>query len=87
VIPVETPSWRVALDLLDWQTLIAGVLALLAAWFTIRATKRSADREIEASQAQTAIAQKQIDTTVRLEQERVASCPPSAPLRQWAVFA
>jgi hypothetical protein len=73
VIPVETPSWRVALDLLDWQTLIAGVLALLAAWFTIRATKRSADREIEASQAQTAIAQKQIDTTVRLEQERVAS--------------
>ena len=68
MIPVETPWWRVALDLLDhWQTLIAGVLALLAAWFTIRATKRSADREIAASQAQTAVAQKQIDTTVQLE--------------------
>ena len=33
----------------------------------------SADREIEASQAQTAVAQKQIETTIRLEQERDAS--------------
>ena len=59
-------------DALDhWQTIIAGVLALVAAWLTIRETKRSADREIEASKAQTAVAQKQIDTTVHLEQERV----------------
>jgi hypothetical protein len=62
------------LDLLDrWQTLIAGALAVLAAWRTIRATVESANREVEASQAQTAVAQKQIETTVRLEQERVAS--------------
>ena len=57
----------------DWQTLIAGVLAVLAAWRTIRATVESANREVAASQAQTAVAQKQIETTVRLEQERVAS--------------
>jgi hypothetical protein len=59
------------LDLVDhWQTLIAGVLAVLAAWRTIRATTKSADREVAASQAQTAVAQKQIETTVRLERER-----------------
>ena len=50
-----------------------GSAALLAAWLTIRATKRSADREIEASQAQTAVAQKQIDTTLRLEKMREAN--------------
>ncbi len=61
----------IAIDLLDhWQTLIAGLLALVAAWLTIRATRPSADREIEASQAQTAVAQKQIETTVRLERMR-----------------
>jgi hypothetical protein len=58
---------KIAIDLLDhWQTLIAGVLALVAAWLTIRATKRAADEEIKASQAQTA-------TTVRLERERISS--------------
>ena len=46
---------------------------MLAAWRTIRATVESANREVAASQAQTAVAQKQIETTVRLEQERVAS--------------
>jgi hypothetical protein len=62
------------LDLVDhWQTLVAGILAVVAAWRTIRATVESANREIEASQAQTAIAQKQIETTVRLEQDRAAS--------------
>jgi hypothetical protein len=50
----------------DWQTLIAGVLALLAALWTIRQTVKSADREIAASQ-------KQMDTTVRLERRRAAS--------------
>ena len=65
--------FKVAQFLYDWQTVIAGVLALVAAWLTIRATKRSAEREIEASQAQTAVAQKQIETTVSLERERVSS--------------
>jgi hypothetical protein len=65
---------KIAVDWIDhWQTLIAGVLALVAAWLTIRATKRSADREIAASQAQTAVAQKQIETTVQLERERELS--------------
>jgi hypothetical protein len=58
--------------LYDWQTLIAGLLAVLAAWRTIRATIESANREIAASQAQTAVSQKQIETAVRLEQDRVA---------------
>jgi len=76
MIPSRSPPWHYTTfwDWLDhWQTLIAGVLAVLAAWRTIRATVRSADREIEASQAQTAVAQKQIETTVRLERERVLS--------------
>jgi hypothetical protein len=57
------------LDLVDhWQTLFAGVLAVGAAWRTIRATVESADLEVKASQAQTAIAQKQIELTLDLEQ-------------------
>ena len=74
-MPMEDwiPHWAVARFLYDWQTLIAGVLAILAALLTIRATVRSADREIEASQAQTAVAQKQIETTLRLERKRAAS--------------
>jgi hypothetical protein len=61
------------LDLVDhWQTLIAGVLAVLAAWRTIRATIQSANREIEASQAQTAVAQRQIETTIDLARMRDA---------------
>jgi hypothetical protein len=65
--------WNLPQFLYNWQTLIAGVLAVLAAWRTIRATTKSADREVKASQEQTAVAQKQIETTVRLERERVAS--------------
>jgi hypothetical protein len=43
---------EIAVDWIDhWQTLIAGVLALVAAWLTIRATKRAAAEEIKASQA------------------------------------
>src|SRR5271156_3076793 len=56
--------------LYDWQTLIAGVLAVGAG--TIWATIRSANREIAASQAQTAVAQRQIETTVRLAEKRDA---------------
>jgi hypothetical protein len=59
--------------LYDWQTLIAGVLAVLAAWRTIRATTKSADREVAASQAQTAVAQKQIETTIDLARKRDAN--------------
>jgi hypothetical protein len=51
--------------LYDWQTLIAGVLAVLAAWRTIRATTQSADREVKASKEQTAVAQKQIEASQR----------------------
>jgi hypothetical protein len=51
--------------LYDWQTLIAGVLAILAAGGTIWATIKSANREI-------AVAQKQIETTIQLEQDRGA---------------
>jgi hypothetical protein len=64
--------WKVAQFLYDWQTLVAGFLAVLAAWRTIRATVKSADREVAASQAQTAVAQTQIETTIRLERDRVA---------------
>jgi hypothetical protein len=57
-MPVDAP-WHFTtwLDLLDhWQTLAAGILAILAAVGTIWATIKSAGREIEASQAQTAVA-------------------------------
>jgi hypothetical protein len=59
--------------LYDWQTLIAGVLAVGAAAVTIWATIWSASREVAASQAQTAVAWKQIETTFNLEQMRNAS--------------
>jgi hypothetical protein len=67
------PPWRFTtpLDLFDhWQTLIAGLLAIGAAWWTVRATVKSADREIKASQDQTAVAQKQIETTIYFERMR-----------------
>ncbi len=56
--------------LYDWQTLVAGFLAVLAALGTIRATIKSANREIAASKEQTAVAQKQIETTVHLARTR-----------------
>jgi hypothetical protein len=57
-MPIEgwIEHWKLAQFLYDWQTLIAGVLAVLAAWGTIRATVESANREIKASQEQTAVA-------------------------------
>ena len=64
--------WNLPQFLYNWQTLIAGVLAVLAAWRTIRATTQSADREVKASQDQTAVARKEIETTVRLERQRLA---------------
>ena len=70
-MPVEVTqtAWHftTGLDLFDhWQTVIAGVLALAAAFGTVVATMIIARKQI-------AVAQKQIDTTLRLEQERVAS--------------
>jgi hypothetical protein len=74
-MPIE--DWvqhsRVDRFLYDWQTLIAGVLAVLAAWRTIRATTKSADREVAASQAQTRATLKQTETTFALEQMRKES--------------
>lgn len=75
---------RVDQFLYDWQTVIAGVLALLAAFGTVVATmiianrqiaasREEADKVIAATRAQTAVAQKQIDTTVQLELTRDAS--------------
>jgi hypothetical protein len=64
--------WNLPQFLYNWQTLIAGLLAVGAAWRTIRATTESADREVKASQEQTAVARKQIETTVQLEGRRDA---------------
>jgi hypothetical protein len=63
-------DYAVARFLYDWQTLVAGVLAVLAAWRTIRATVESANREVKTSQEQTAVAQKQIETTIQLARKR-----------------
>src|SRR5271166_1089022 len=65
--------------LYDWQTLITGILALIAALATIRATIKAANREISAAQEQTRVAQEQtrvaqeqIAVTVRVERQRIA---------------
>jgi hypothetical protein len=85
-MPLE--SWiqhsRVDQFLYDWQTVIAGVLALIAAfgtvWVTrhtankqIAASREEADRVIAATRDQTGATVKQTETTVRLERERDAS--------------
>lgn len=68
--PWHFTTW---LDLFDhWQTFAAALLAVLAALGTIVATIWSANREIAASRAQTAVAQKQIDATCRLDKQRAA---------------
>jgi hypothetical protein len=89
VIPIEVTqtSWRYTTwpDALDhWQTIIAGVLALFAAFGTILVTRRmanrqmaaareEADRVIAATRAQTEATFRQTETTVRLEQTRNAN--------------
>jgi hypothetical protein len=65
---VTSPCWQFV-D--HWQTLITGVLALVAGIGTIWATIASAQREIAANQAQTKVAQEQLATTLRLERRRV----------------
>ena len=37
----------------QWQTLIAGVFALIAACFTVWATNKAANRQVKAAQDQT----------------------------------
>jgi hypothetical protein len=75
-------TWLALLD--HWQTLVAGVLALAAAFGTIVVTSRLANRQIAASRdeadrviaatrAQTKATFKQTETTVDLEQMRDAS--------------
>ena len=53
-----------------WQTLIAGLLAVVAAVGTMWATIRSANREIEAAKDQISTAQRQIQVTPRLDRQR-----------------
>lgn len=65
--------------LYDWQTLIAGFLAIVAAVGTIWATVHSANREIEATNRQISTAQKQIDIALRLERRRVAYASHAFP--------
>ncbi len=89
MIPVEvaqTPwHFTTGLDLLDhWQTVIAGVLALVAAFGTIvvtmiiarrqiGASRDEADRVIAATREQTRAIFKQTETTIGLQQMRDAS--------------
>ena len=77
-------NYTAARFLYDWQTLAAGLLALLAAvgtiWVTrhianrqIAASREEADRVILATRAQTEATFKQTEATVRLEDLRKAS--------------
>jgi hypothetical protein len=69
--------WKLAQVLYDWQTMIAGVLALLAGFGTVAATMIIARRQIAASRegADRVIAatRAQTEATVRLEDLRKAS--------------
>jgi hypothetical protein len=66
------PNSEILKLLYYWQTLAAGFLAVVAAAGTIWATISSANREITASKSQTAVAQEQVATALRLEKRRVA---------------
>jgi hypothetical protein len=55
-----------------WQTLLTGVLALGAAWWTVSNTTKSANREIEAASQQTEMARRQIETSLILDRARNA---------------
>ena len=85
MIPVETAWHFTTLDLLDhWQTLVAGILALLAAFVTVVATniiarrqiaasREEADRVIAVAHEQTWVTAEQTRTTERLQKMRDAS--------------
>jgi hypothetical protein len=55
-----------------WQTLIAGLLALAAGVGTVRATVKSADREVAAAREQTKAAQRQTAVVREIERRRIA---------------
>ena len=57
-------DWVVAQILYDWQTVIAGVLALAAAWWYGRTTKLTAQNQITAAGEQTKAAVEQTTTTI-----------------------
>jgi hypothetical protein len=59
--------------LYDWQTVIAGVLALAAGILTVVATMIIAHRQIKASREVITATRDQTETTIRLERERIAS--------------
>jgi len=63
------PFW---ITVYEWQTLIAGVLAVIAALLTIRATNEAASLEISAAQEQTAASLKQTEVTLDLDRRRTA---------------
>jgi hypothetical protein len=66
--------WNAAQFFYDWQTLIAGFLALAAAIGTILATRSTANEQIKAAREQAdrqiAAAHAQIDANARLERLR-----------------
>ena len=69
--------WKLAQVFYDWQTLIAGILALLAGFGTVAATMIIARRQIAASREEAnrviAATRAQTEATVRLEDLRKAS--------------
>ena len=83
--------WKVAQVFYDWQTLIAGVLALLAGFGTVAATMIIARRQIVASREEAdrvvAATRDQTETIVRLERMRDAGKSVAAALElQSAVY-
>ena len=78
-MPLESwiPHSRVNEFLYDWQTLIAGVFALLAGFGTVWVTRHIANRQITASREEAdrviAATREQTETTVHLERQRVLS--------------
>jgi hypothetical protein len=62
--------WNLPQFLYDWQTVVAGALAVAAAAGTIWTTFWSTNRELLASKEQIAVARQQIETTLRLERQR-----------------
>jgi hypothetical protein len=66
---LKEPFWQF-ID--HWQTLLAGVLALVAGVGTVWATIKSANREIAAAQEQTKVAQRQNEVTREIERRRIA---------------
>src|SRR6516164_11374331 len=66
---IKEPLWQF-ID--HWQTLLAGVLALVAGAGTVWVTIKSANREITAAQEQTKAAQHQTEVTREIERRRIA---------------